>query len=62
MTKYLHKKRGSIHTLIDDRVFVQSKFPIFEGDMMCVYMTEDGQMWVRPYKEFFDGRFEVIND
>lgn len=32
------------------------------GDMCVLYRGTDGKMWLRPEKEFTDGRFEPMNN
>lgn len=55
---YRHKKTGGVYAL---QMIVTN-----EADLapMVVYSDyETGTIWVRPAKEFFDGRFErVISD
>lgn len=53
---FKHKKTGK-------KVFVSS-LAICESDLsvMVLYIEKSGVIWVRPLKEFIDGRFEKITD
>lgn len=51
-----HLKTGGMYVIVDDSVML-------EADLTpCVaYMSlKDGQVWIRPSEEFFDGRFERV--
>ena len=50
---HMHKKGGAYRKLYDG---------ILETDRSAVviYDDADGQVWVRPYAEFYDGRFSVV--
>ena len=57
---YRHKKRGSTYRILHEAVLQ------LEGlyDMAPVVVYQDianGSVWVRLRKEFFDGRFEEID-
>jgi hypothetical protein len=53
---FKHKRTGK-------KVFVSS-LAICESDLsvMVLYIEKSGVIWVRPLKEFIDGRFEKITD
>ncbi|MNL70238.1 hypothetical protein D3C87_1952050 [compost metagenome] len=55
-----HRKRGSDYDVMNEAVSVQCAEPIKEGDVLCVYVEEDGKGWARPSGEFNDGRFETL--
>ena len=60
--KYRHKKRGSTYQVIGIGD-LQSSIPIEEGTKLVLYKCEeDDRIWVRPAIEFFDGRFEKLED
>lgn len=54
-----HKKRGSNYIVVDE-ARVQFSKPIKDGDMLTLYMGQDGTYSVRHPDEFLDGRFEKI--
>jgi len=54
-----HVKRGTHYDLFAASARVQCSRPIEEGDRVAVYRAEDGTWWVRPVREFSDGRFDV---
>jgi bifunctional DNA-binding transcriptional regulator/antitoxin component of YhaV-PrlF toxin-antitoxin module len=33
-----------------------------EGDQLVVYRGGDAKLWVRPVKDFYDGRFQKLDD
>lgn len=55
-----HRKRGSDYDVLLEQVSVQCSTPIKEGDILSVYVDEDGKGWARPRDEFNDGRFESL--
>lgn len=55
-----HLKRGSDYDVVMEQVSVQCAGPINEGDILSVYVEEDGKGWARPKDEFNDGRFETL--
>lgn len=57
---YTHIRRGGLYAFLGVAK-VQSAAPITESDAVCVYRGGDGQLWVRPSKEFHDGRFRVVD-
>lgn len=57
---YKHKKRGTEYRLMTQVAKVQSNAPIYEGDLVAVYMDSSGDYWIRPDTEFMDGRFEGV--
>ena len=63
MSKWRHKKRGTIYTEIGRARFQsQHNGRLADGEALIVYQGEDGQLWVRPKHEFLDGRFERVDD
>lgn len=66
MTTWRHKKRGTEYEIITDCASLQcSAAPefeaTFEDDNWTVYRNvATGAIYVRPTKEFLDGRFEQI--
>lgn len=56
---FRHKKRGSTY-VVQGVAKVQSSTPLTDGCEVVVYAGPDGQLWVRPVGEFYDGRFEPV--
>lgn len=58
-TRVRHRKRGSTYVI---RHFgtLQMEGPQDMASMVIYQGEEDGRVWVRPWSEFFDGRFEVL--
>jgi hypothetical protein len=55
--RYRHVKTGGIYTLLWCNVFLEWA----SGKSHVLYQSEEtAQLWVRPEREFFDGRFEEI--
>lgn len=56
--KFLHKKSGGTYW-ISDIAYLENNL-----ETMVVYRSYrgDGLIWIRPASEFFDGRFELVND
>lgn len=53
---YRHQRRGSLYKVIAEGLLEVDKTPV------VVYKSlTDGQVWVRPSTEFFDGRFVLEN-
>ncbi len=53
---YRHKKRGTEYTIIAPSASLESNM-----ERMVVYQDRASQqVWVCPYDEFFDGRFELV--
>jgi hypothetical protein len=57
-----HIKRGTKYKIVGQARAQCSVEPIKDGDMLTLYIGEDGVYSVRPPAEFNDGRFERIND
>ena len=53
-----HKKSGAI-VVVRDEGKMQTVEPIGDMTEVTIY-THNGQTWVRPTKEFNDGRFEQV--
>jgi hypothetical protein len=62
--RYRHKKRGSIYRVLAEKAEAQcATADIEEAEVVVVYQAErDGSVWVRRRAEFFDGRFELVED
>lgn len=56
---YRHKKRGSTYEW-KGTAKLQTGYPITEGTTLVSYEAGDGTLWARPYREFYDGRFEAV--
>lgn len=61
-TRWLHKKRQSIHSIVGTATAQCATRPIQEGDLVEVYRGEEGALWVRRAEEFHDGRFERLDE
>lgn len=62
MVRYRHRKRGTTYVIIG-RARAQCEEPILDDENVLVYRClETGDLAVRPPGEFFDGRFEKIED
>lgn len=59
MQKFKHRKSGGIY-VVQEHVILQSKMPLEDMSTLVLYRGVDGQGWVRPIEEFYDGRFEHI--
>ncbi len=60
---YKHRKRGTNYELVGQATVQASIHAIHEGDQVVVYRALDGgRLWIRPVKEFHDGRFEKVCD
>jgi hypothetical protein len=68
MTIWRHKKRGTTYEILHDNASLQCAAApefenMFEDDHWVVYRSlRTGAIFVRPYPEFHDGRFEAIED
>lgn len=51
-----HVARGTEYTLVA-LAYLQTGQPLADMTPMIVYRDDDGHYWVRPEKEFNDGRF-----
>jgi len=53
-----HKKRGTVYQVMYDTAILQATGNKLNDARAVIYRDEEGQVWVRPYDEFHDGRFE----
>jgi len=66
MSKWRHKKRGTIYDVLTDSASLQcSAAPEFEEmfddhDWTVYRSIATGAIYIRPTEEFLDGRFERI--
>lgn len=61
MQKFRHKKTGHVYHVIE-HVSLQSKTKLEDMDTLVLYRDLiGGRAWVRPVKEFYDGRFERVD-
>lgn len=68
--RYKHKKRGTAYTIVAIGKIQSSDWVtdfgidgsiLIDGKEVVIYRClEDGEYWVRPKDEFFDGRFEEL--
>jgi len=62
MTTYRHKKRGTLYSILHDNAVLQMEDEKHDNRRMVVYCPIAGcATYVRPYDEFFDGRFEEVS-
>ncbi len=55
-TVWIHKKTQGLYIIIDMDANIEATM-----EKAVVYKSlADGQVWVRPTSEFFDGRFENL--
>lgn len=56
-SRWLHSKGGT-YTLLFSSAVLESN-----GTRYCVYQSEsNGTVWLRPFDEFYDGRFVQIQE
>lgn len=51
---------GDIVCFYGVNAILQTKQPLYGQVELVLYQNELKQHWLRPYDEFFDGRFKVI--
>lgn len=54
-TYWRHGKTGRLYTLIGEAIMEADLTPV-----VLYQSVKDGQIWVRPRDNFYDGRFEMI--
>lgn len=59
LSRYQHVKRGTKYSVLGE-FEVQATEPIKEGDLVVGYKSDTGSKWMRPAKEFYDGRFTKL--
>lgn len=60
--RYRHVKRGTTYTMVGTAE-VQASEPLTEAELVQVYRSDQtGMLYVRRNSEFFDGRFERVNN
>lgn len=52
-----HKKSGGLYAIVDDNALIEEPFT----KAVAYRSLFDGQLWVRPHAEFFDGRFRNLS-
>jgi len=54
--RYRHKKTGGVYRVLHATALIEA-----DMSLAVVYQSEkDGTVWVRPTREFLDGRFDRI--
>jgi hypothetical protein len=57
-----HKKRGTTYRVVAQGLSQISTYESFQdGQEVVIYQSTDGNWYVRPLDEFYDGRFEDLN-
>jgi len=52
-----HKKTGGLYIIIDEDARIEAT-----DQRATIYRSlSDNRTWIRPFEEFHDGRFEVLN-
>jgi len=52
-----HKKTGGLYVILDEDAVIEKTL-----ERATIYRSlSDNRTWVRPFDEFHDGRFEVLN-
>ena len=59
--RYRHKKRGSIYTVVAIATGQCSGNDRIEGQKFVCYTNEAGESFIRPWREFRDGRFTLLS-
>lgn len=58
-----HKKTQGLYDVIGSARMQTNDCPALDMEVVVVYKSrQDNSVWVRPYYEFHDGRFEEINE
>lgn len=59
-----HKKRNTYYDVVGEGILQNSgSIDIAENDVLVIYRSKkDGQLWIRPKDQFFDGRFEILDE
>lgn len=57
---YRHKVRGTFYEVVGTATLQIAGE--HDDAPVVVYQGEHGELWVRPFAEFHDGRFELIED
>jgi len=52
-----HKKTGGLYVILDEDAIIEKTL-----ERATIYRSLiDNRTWIRPFDEFHDGRFEVLN-
>lgn len=52
-----HKKTGGLYIILDEDAIIEKTL-----ERATIYRSlSDNRTWIRPFEEFHDGRFEVLN-
>jgi hypothetical protein len=58
-TTYRHLNTDGTYRVLSEKARIETEG--MDGEHQVIYQSlKDGQIWVRPKAEFFDGRFERI--
>jgi hypothetical protein len=57
--KWRHARRGTTYEVVGEGRF-QADSGKYDDGTVVIYRGDDGQVWVRPWVEFMDGRFERL--
>lgn len=58
--RFIHNKRGTTYTVVGSARLQYSGVAPKDGDMLTLYLSDDGVYSVRAPEEFNDGRFTAI--
>lgn len=58
-----HTRQDTLYKVINYGILQTDEADVLDNRISVVYVSEnDGSVWVRPYTEFFGGRFHAVND